>query len=145
MTLISSISYTKNTETPAQKTYTAKKTDADDSFSQELSVNWISEGTIEYTLTINNESCSSTYRGKATSANIKDKKTGEIKAVQAVIKNKRKSFLATHYTEKNRDFKVSIQIDSENKNIAVVKFSTFLKDEYQIQCRSREVLMLARN
>ncbi|MFD2563827.1 hypothetical protein [Aquimarina rubra] len=117
-----------------QKTYTASQKDANGTFSQTLSVSWLSEDTIQYTLVFENQSCKkSAIGGKATA--LKPGKEPFMNSYNGT------SFEVKRYQESKQGYKILLHIDSTNKDKAVVDFS-FTEDGENENCKPSIVVMV---
>ncbi|WP_299894343.1 hypothetical protein [uncultured Aquimarina sp.] len=112
-----------------QKTYTIQG----NSSKQNLSIQWISDTTIQYTLTFSNNTCNKTVGGRATIV----KANGEPFA----ISHNGTSVEVDKYQEKKEGFKIILQIDSQNKDKAVVDL-ILTEDGENENCSPESAVML---
>ncbi len=119
----------------ATKKYVAQQKDANGSYSQNLLISWISDNTVEYTLTWNNNSCKRTVKGRANS--LKPEKEPFMSSYKGV------SFEVTKYKDSKSDYSILLQLDSTNKDKAVVDLVlTTDGDEQDEECKPQSVVMV---
>lgn len=117
----------------ATKTYVAQQKDANGSYSQNLLISWISDNIVEYTLTWNNNSCKKTIKGRANS--IKPEKEPFMSSYKGV------SFEVTKYKDSKSDYSILLQLDSTNKDKAVVELTSTADGDNE-DCRPESVVMV---
>ncbi|WP_299246177.1 hypothetical protein [uncultured Aquimarina sp.] len=120
-----------------QKTYTATQKDTNGSFTQKLSVSWLSEDTIQYTFVFENQSCKkTTLGGKATAL-----KPGKEPFMNS---HNGASFEVKRYRENKHSYNILLHIDSTNKDKAVVELSPS-EDSENENCKPSDIVMVAQN
>ncbi|WP_299220878.1 hypothetical protein [uncultured Aquimarina sp.] len=123
--------------TVTQKTYIATQNDKTGNITQKLSVSWLSEDTIQYTLVFENQSCKkTTIGGKATAL-----KPGKEPFMNSY---KGASFEVKKYQESKQGYKIVLHIDSTNKDKAVVDLSLSQDGENE-DCKPSSMVMVAQN
>lgn len=102
-------------------------------FSQNLSIQWISDTTIQYTLTFNSGACNKTVGGRATM----------VKANKEpfAISHNGKSLEVDKYKDKKEGFDIILQIDSQSKDKAAVNL-VFTEDDGNENCTPESAVML---
>ncbi|MHA7055724.1 hypothetical protein ACWGOQ_0000785 [Aquimarina sp. M1] len=120
-----------------QKTYTATQKDANGSFTQKLSVSWLTEDTIQYTLVFENQSCQKrTISGKATALKPKEE--------PFMISYKGASIKVKKYVYSKQGYEIELQIDAVNKDKAIVELDLNENSENE-NCTPSDVVMIAQN
>ncbi|AXT51708.1 hypothetical protein D1818_12975 [Aquimarina sp. BL5] len=120
-----------------QKTYAATQKDKNGDFTQKLSVSWLSEDTIQYTLVFENQYCKkTTIGGKATAL-----KPGKEPFMNSY---KGASFEVKKYQENKQGYKIVLHIDSANKDKAAVNLS-LTEDGENEGCKPSSIVMVAQN
>ncbi|SEM07517.1 hypothetical protein SAMN04487910_4064 [Aquimarina amphilecti] len=117
----------------ATKTYVIEQNNANGNYSQNLSISWISDNTVEYTLTWNNSSCKKTIKGRANS--IKPEKEPFMSSYKGV------SFEVTKYKDSKSDYSILLQLDSTSKDKAVVELTSTADGDNE-DCRPESVVMV---
>ncbi|WP_378180928.1 hypothetical protein [Aquimarina sp. SS2-1] len=117
-----------------QKTYTAVLKDANNNFTQNLTVSWLSDDTIQYVLTFENQSCKkTTIGGRATILNPGKE--------PFMISYKGASVEVNKYQDQKEGLKLQLQIDTTNQDKAVVDvWST--EDGDNENCKPSSVVMV---
>ncbi|WP_108803286.1 hypothetical protein [Aquimarina sp. Aq107] len=102
-------------------------------FSQNLSIQWISDTAIQYTLTFNNATCNKTIGGRASI----------VKANKEpfAISHNGKSLEVDKYKDKKESFDIILQIDSQSKDKVAVNL-VFTKDDGDENCTPESAVML---
>jgi len=116
-----------------QKKYSIQGNDSKNGSTQSLSIRWISEDIVEYILTFNNPSCTKTISGRA--KGIKPKKEPFMNSYKGT------SFEVKRYKDRKSEFNIELQIDSVNKDKAVVDL-IFNEDTANENCRPESITML---
>ncbi|GAA0715694.1 hypothetical protein GCM10009430_10490 [Aquimarina litoralis] len=103
-------------------------------FSQNLSIQWVSDTTIQYTLTYSSGACNKTVGGKATIV----KANGEPFA----ISHNGKSVEVDKYKDTKQGFDIILQIDAKAKDKAAVNLISTTEDDSNENCIPESGVML---
>ncbi|MGY3791806.1 hypothetical protein [uncultured Aquimarina sp.] len=102
-------------------------------FSQNLSIQWISDTSIQYTLTYSNGSCNKTVGGRATIVKAKNE--------PFAISHNGKSVEVDKYKDTKQGFDIILQIDAQSKDKASVNL-VFTEDDGNENCTPESAVML---
>jgi len=134
---VDSVNEEENIIVITQKTYAATQKDKNGNFTQKLSVSWLSEDTIQYTLVFENQYCKkTTIGGKATAL-----KPGKEPFMNSY---KGASFEVKKYQENKQGYKIVLHIDSANKDKATIDLS-LTEDGENEGCKPSSIVMVAQN
>jgi len=124
---------------PTQIKYTASKKNTKGNYNQDLSVTWISETVVQYTLIFDNQFCKKTIKGTA--------KSVKLKKAPSRSAYKGESFEVTQYVDGSRKgFKILLQIETTNKDKARATLTWNEEPSpKQENCKPGNVLMIAQN
>ena len=132
--VVADVSDETNAYIVTTKTYRVIQEGKKGAFTQNLSVSWLSDNTIQYTLVFESQSCKKkTVGGRATSV-----KPGKEPFMNSY---KGASFEVTKYKGTTKDFRVLLQIDTMNKDKAIVSLTSTQADRDE-NCLPQKAVML---